>query len=267
MEAGGVCDCVAVRVRVTLLDALRDRVVLIEGLRVRVGVWEPVGERVPLRVAVWVAGGEMDGVEECVAEAEAEADALGDGDGDAVGVECGLRLLVLIATAERVGDGVWVGDPVGVEVSLDGPLGVAVVAAVDERVSLTVLGGEGAAVVDQLAEEEAEEDALDEAVDVGVEWGVRLLDFVAIEERDGDVGKESEADRDPVGVVLVLVLGLVVAVGAAVRVPADVMLAVDDPLSVPLGKRVGVGDGERRLATLRLRMVALATPASLASHV
>ena len=35
----------------------------------------------------------------------------------------------------------------------------------------------------------------------------------------------------------------------------------------PLGVRVGVGEGERRLATLRLRMVALATPASLASHV
>ena len=68
MEAGGVCDRVAVRVRVRLVDALRVRVALIEGLRVRVGVWERGGERVPLRVAVWVAGGELDGVEVSVAE-------------------------------------------------------------------------------------------------------------------------------------------------------------------------------------------------------
>ena len=39
------------------------------------------------------------------------------------------------------------------------------------------------------------------------------------------------------------------------------------PVLEPLGVRVGVGEGERRIATLRLRMVALATPASLASHV
>ena len=63
-----MCDRVAVRVRVRLVDALRVCVVLIEGLRVRVGVRECGGERVPLRVAVWVAGDEMDGVEDCVAE-------------------------------------------------------------------------------------------------------------------------------------------------------------------------------------------------------
>ena len=87
IEAGGVCDCVAARVRVGLVDTLRVRVMLIEGLRVRVGVWERGGERVPLLVAVWVAAGELDGVEDVVAEAEAEEDSLDDADDDAVAVE------------------------------------------------------------------------------------------------------------------------------------------------------------------------------------
>ena len=122
--AGGVCDRVAVRVRVRLLDGLGVRVVLIEGLRVCVGVRELVGDRVPLRVAVWVAGGELDGVGAGVAEAEEEADELEDADDDAVNVECGLRLFDFVAGAERV----------GVDVIMEDTVGVSVVVAVDDRV-------------------------------------------------------------------------------------------------------------------------------------
>ena len=113
-----------------------------------------------------------------------------------------------------MGVGVWVGDPVGVEVSLDEPVVVAVV--------------------------DAEEDALDdsEAVEVRVEWGVRLLVFVTGAEREAGVNPDGVGDRDPVGVALVLGVGEAVglevgeAVGAALRVPEAVIIAVDGPLSM-----------------------------------
>ena len=80
-------------------------------------------------------------------------------------------------------------------------------------------------------------------------------------------------DADRVRVALPVALRLRVGVREWERVGARVDGGLGDAVElrvlVPLGVGLllGVGDGERRMATLRLRMVALAIPASLASHV
>ena len=202
IEAGGVCDRVAVRVRVRLFDALRVRVVVIVGLRVDTGVLELEWERLPLRDAVWVAGDDLDGVDERLEDAEEEEDALDDADDDAVNVAWGLRLPDFDVGGERVGVTVMADVPVAVAVRAEVPVDVEVVVEVVDRVRLPLCGGVGAAVLDGLAEEEPEEEALadDEGVEVGVAWGLRLLDFVTGGER---VGVTVTAE-EPVGVGLVL---------------------------------------------------------------
>ena len=166
---------------------------------------------------MWVAGDDLDGVDEKLADVEEEEEALDDADDDAEGVAWGLRLLDFVVGGERVG--------------------VAVVVAVSERVRLPLCGGVGAAVLDGLAEEEPEEEALadDEGVEVGVAWGLRLLVFVVGGER---VGVTVTAD-EPVGVGLVLRVAGPVAEGDVVANEESVAAAEEEEDAKPEGEPDG----------------------------
>ena len=77
---------------------------------------------------------------------------------------------------------------------------------------------------------------------------------------------EGELVGDGAGDRVVLAVGVLVAGGVAELVVSELAETVGLPVLGPLGVGVSVKAGERRLAMLRLRMVALATPASLDSH-
>ena len=109
----------------------------------------------------------------------------------------------------------------------------------------------------------AEAVALEEMV-VGEKVAVAMGNDVFVKEGVEVLLKGVELIGDGAGVPVELMDRVLVAERVKLELEEAVELLVLETLGLRLG--VSVGDGERRLATLRLRMVALATPASLASQ-
>ena len=200
----------------------------------RVAVLERVGDRVSVldRVVDMVVVGVLVGVRECV------------GACDGVRLDDG----VPAGVGKAVRDGLAVSDDVAAAVADD---------------DVDAVGVAGAAVVIV-----AEADGDTVAVDTGVGKAVRVSVALGVREPtnvdDADAGCVGNAvrDGDDVCVREPDIDGVCDDDGVP---PSDgeVVHELDGMLVADV---VGVGDGERRTATLRLRTVAFATPASLASQ-
>ena len=188
--------------------------------------------------------GFRDALPVCVDEREAgnERDDVGERVGD------------LVAVLERVDDRVAVLDCVADLVVVSVLLGVRECVGMCDGVRLDdgVPAGVGNAVRVSLAlvvceptnGDDADAGCVGNAVRDGDDVCVREPDSDGVRDVDGDVVSEDDGvcvcDEDDVPVSEL----------------AEVLVAVD----------VGIGDGKRRMATLRLRTVAFATPSSLASQ-